>query len=121
MSQKYNQGDLVEVMLGHPVVMWENDVHVQKDISPTLVGKIAVVKGSYKDIYGCGSDEMYELDIDGHGTMSWFAPSQLKPAENAKPDVKHLMFRVEQALEEFRDAYQKTLKEIESLKKEIEK
>jgi|DEB0MinimDraft_10_1074344.scaffolds.fasta_scaffold272677_2 hypothetical protein len=87
---KYKTGDRVEIIIGHPVWYWDGDIPEGSkevidsnglkwiDIAAELVSLHATV------ILGTITQgiEMYSLDVDGRGKISWFGLSQIKDLDN---------------------------------------
>lgn len=75
-EQKYHRGDKVIITLGQPI--FKDNTMI--DISPDLVGKVAIILYSYADRYGYGKHkgiESYALLLEDGSTIAWFRLSQL--------------------------------------------
>ncbi len=80
---EYKTGDRVEILIGHQYWRVEKMVDGQLvrlkeleviDMSPQLVGETATI------LYGeiTQEREIYALNVDGHGHISWFGLNQIK-------------------------------------------
>lgn len=61
MTQKFKRGNLVKILVGHQI--WECRKEEVKtfDISPEDVGRTAIIKGAYNDLYGGGNTDDYSI------------------------------------------------------------
>jgi len=65
MKQKFHKGN--RVYIGK---MPKYMSHFQGEVMATVIG-------SYSDLCAGSGDDQYSLDIDGHGTHSWYDEDQL--------------------------------------------
>lgn len=72
-GQKYAPGTRVRIAddLGHTMSHFRS-------------GCLATVQYTYAHAYGGDNVRSYSLDIDGHGSVSWYQESQLTPVEYPK-------------------------------------
>jgi len=90
-EQKFKQGDLVRVLFGHPV--W-GGTNSPIDLAPYTVGKLAVIEGSYWDLYGymfpqtkknrdSHIDDYSIMFVDTGDSCAWKHTSQLELVSRA--------------------------------------
>ena len=78
-TQKYQRGNLVEVLFGHPIWSSKNGKTTIKDMRPEQVGKKAIIVHSYNDEYGGGNVKDYSIMfLDTGNTVAWKTENQLK-------------------------------------------
>jgi hypothetical protein len=91
-KQKYFRGNLLRLKWGHKIwsaksnrkerpehVLSEDETVYFIDISPELMGKEVVIKGSYGDLYGeAGSGGGYSVAfLDGSNEVAWIEENQM--------------------------------------------
>ena len=79
-KQKFQRGNLVEVLFGHAMWSVENGKTTLEDVAPEEVGKKAIIKGSYRDLYGGedNTDSYSVVFLDTGNTVAWKDDNQLK-------------------------------------------
>ncbi len=81
-NTEFKIGDLVKVLIGH--LVWCSTKGVT-DIAEHNIGKVAIIMGSYHDIYGHGSKDKYSIKyLDTGSTEAWKGVDEL---EMLKPNM----------------------------------
>jgi len=88
--QKYNKGDRVKVIIGHPILAINGDGKSDLvDTMPELTKDIATVEYTYGEMSetdnrfskGDGGYKRYSLNFDKYGSISWFNESVIIPVK----------------------------------------
>jgi len=75
-KQKFQRGNLVEVLVGHQIYDSRKGII---DISPEDVGRQAIIEYSYNDEYGGGDTDSYSIMFcDDGNTVAWKSTEELK-------------------------------------------